>query len=88
MNTSMKIFECIRPSSMDWDDAYEIESQCIENAAVKFAEQYDCEGADYIYMRQGGEVWAREQGHNDHVEFIIQGEAVPQYLAFIKDTPT
>jgi hypothetical protein len=86
MDPSIKQFECIKPESMDWDDARIVEASYGSTAAERFAERYDAESAEYTYAQDGGVVYVREVGATQYQAFNVQGEETINYWAQARDT--
>lgn len=65
----------------DREDGYTIYASNAENAAVKFAEQYDGRG-DYIFMNDEIQVSVERLAHPEEVHtWLVKGEMVPEYFA-------
>lgn len=66
----------------DWTEVYGVNE---EDAAEKFAEQYDC-GGDYDIVKRGGEeIEVRKLGEDKIVIVDVHAETVPQYQGAIRE---
>lgn len=62
----------------DWTEVYATDA---EDAAERFAEEYD-QGGDYTIIRDGNaEIEVRRQGSDEAAIFDISAESVPEYTA-------
>lgn len=72
----------------DGDEWNEVHGWDAEDAAAKFAEQYD-EGGDYDIIRRGSaEIEVRKQGDEAITLVDISAESVPQYSAHARQVDT
>jgi hypothetical protein len=70
----------------DGDDWYEVHASDAEDAAARFAEEYD-QGGDYDIIKRGSaEVEVRKQGEEVIQLIDVTAESVPQYSAWERRT--
>ena len=78
------VFEVNVPGYHDDDDWQTVRAYSGRGAAEEFADQYDCESAEYAIV-SGREydfrIKVRSPGQTDYKVFSVYGEAVPTYYA-------